>query len=45
MIEIREGETARHTIKNPGQAIFIVLIILLVIFGIAFGVGFLSKSI
>lgn len=44
MIEIREG-TAMHTIKNPGQAIFIVLIILVVIIGIALAVGLLSKNI
>lgn len=45
MIEFRQGDTAVHKIKNPGQAVFIVLIIFLFIVGISLGIGYLSKSI
>jgi len=45
MIEIKEGETALHTIKNPGQALFLALVIILIITGVALGLGFLSSKV
>jgi len=39
MIEIKEGETGLHTITNPGQIVFMIVVVLLVVGLTAYGIG------
>jgi|GEM_PF-7022325 len=44
MIQIQSGDTGMHTIENPGQAIFLVILILVGIIGFSLLVGWIAKK-
>jgi len=45
MIQIPGENTEMHSIKNPGQAVFLIVLILIVFVGLSVGIGYAVKKI
>ena len=44
MIQIKGDGTSLHTIKNPGQGVFLAVVALIFIVAISLGVGYLASK-